>query len=88
MPEPRIPSPLYARGYTVIPEPQQTELKAGDFPFGEGWQLLPGTGVKPDDVAFKFSKRICPRVMPSSSAPRPRAISIKGHSTGGRTGHG
>ena len=46
-------SPLYTRGYAVIPEPQQTELKGGDFPFGEGWQFLAARGVKPDDVALQ-----------------------------------
>lgn len=46
-------SPLAARGYTVIPEPQRTELQGGDFPFGEGWRLLAGDGVKPDDVALQ-----------------------------------
>jgi hexosaminidase len=46
-------SPLYARGHTVIPEPQQTELKGGDFLFGEGWQLFAGDGVGPDDVALQ-----------------------------------
>lgn len=46
-------SPLFARGYTVIPEPQQTELRGGDFAFGEGWRLLAGDGVKPDDVALQ-----------------------------------
>ena len=46
-------SPLYARGYAVIPEPQQMELKGGDFPFGEGWQLLSASGIKPDDAALQ-----------------------------------
>ncbi len=46
-------SSLFGRGYAVIPEPQQVELKGGDFPLGEGWQLLAGAGVKPDDVALQ-----------------------------------
>ena len=47
------PSPLHARGYTVIPAPQQVELKGGDFPFGDRWQLLTGAGIKPDDAAIQ-----------------------------------
>jgi hypothetical protein len=45
------PSPLYVRGYTVIPEPQKVELKGPDFPFDDGWRLEPGEGVRPNDVA-------------------------------------
>ncbi|PYT27686.1 MAG: hypothetical protein DMG57_17430 [Acidobacteria bacterium] len=32
-------SPLHARGYTVIPEPQSVELKGGDFRFDDAWHL-------------------------------------------------
>jgi hexosaminidase len=44
-------SPLFARGYTVIPEPQKVEFKGGDFEFSSGWRLELGHGVTPDDAA-------------------------------------
>ncbi len=47
---------LFARGYTVIPEPQQVELKGGDFEFGSGWRLNLGSGVKADDVGVESLK--------------------------------
>jgi hypothetical protein len=50
------PSPLYVRGYTVIPEPQKLELKGSDFPFDDGWRLEPGEGVRSNDVATESLK--------------------------------
>lgn len=32
-------SPLYLRGYTVIPEPQRVELKGGDFAIDRNWRI-------------------------------------------------
>jgi len=46
-------SPLYGRGYTVIPEPQNVTLGGGDFRFGDGWELALGKGVPPNDVAVE-----------------------------------
>src|SRR5579884_3934409 len=46
----------FARGYTVIPQPQRVEFKGGDFEFGDGWRLEPGEGVKADDVAITTLK--------------------------------
>src|SRR2546425_3936443 len=41
-------SPLYSRGYTVIPEPQQVKLAAEDFQFNhDGWHLELGSSVQP-----------------------------------------
>ncbi|HVN80169.1 MAG TPA: beta-N-acetylhexosaminidase, partial [Terriglobia bacterium] len=45
-------SPLYVRGYTVIPEPQKVQLKGSDFEFDNGWRLDLGDGVKEDDAAI------------------------------------
>ncbi|MGI9070582.1 MAG: glycoside hydrolase family 20 zincin-like fold domain-containing protein [Bryobacteraceae bacterium] len=42
------PSPLFARGYTVIPEPQKIELSGDDFAFGNGWRLVLDSGVGGD----------------------------------------
>lgn len=42
------PSPLFARGYTVIPEPQKIELNGDDFAFGNGWRLVLDSGVGPN----------------------------------------
>ncbi len=46
-------SPLFARGYTVIPEPQKVSLSAGDFTFDQNWQLKLDSGVGKDDVAVE-----------------------------------
>jgi len=46
-----VPSPLYVRGYTVIPPPQTLQLKRTDFSIDETWRLEPGSGVHADDVA-------------------------------------
>jgi len=46
-------SPLFARGYTVLPAPQQVSLEEKDFPFGEGWVLQLAPGVRPDEVAVE-----------------------------------
>ena len=35
-------SPLTARGYTVLPVPQNVELGQQDFALTDGWQLVPG----------------------------------------------
>jgi len=44
-------SPLLARGYTVIPEPQKVELSGRDFEFNDSWRLQLASGVKADDIA-------------------------------------
>ena len=46
-------SPLFARGYTVIPEPQTVSLGEKDFTFDQSWQLTLGKGVGSDDVAVE-----------------------------------
>ena len=47
----QIVSPLFARGYTVIPEPQKVSLETSDFAFDQSWQLKLDKGVAKDDVA-------------------------------------
>ena len=49
-------SPLFDRGYNVIPIPQKVELTGRDLEFGSGWRLEPGQGVKADDVAVTSLK--------------------------------
>jgi hypothetical protein len=44
-------SPLFARGYTVIPEPQKVTLSGKDFELTAPGRLVLGPGVKADDVA-------------------------------------
>ena len=44
-------SPLFARGYTVIPAPQRVTLSGKDFEFGPAWRLVLASGAKADDVA-------------------------------------
>jgi hexosaminidase len=44
-------SPLFARGYTVIPEPQKVSLGTSDLTFSQEWQLKLDKGVAKNDVA-------------------------------------
>jgi hypothetical protein len=44
-------SPLFARGYTVIPEPQNVSLGSSDLTFNQDWQLKLDKSVAKDDVA-------------------------------------
>ena len=44
-------SPLFARGHTVIPEPQKVTLSGKDFELAAPWRLELGSGVKAEDVA-------------------------------------
>src|SRR6185437_6006048 len=46
-------SPLFARGYTVIPEPQKVSLGDHDFSFDQNWQLKLDPSVAKDDVAVE-----------------------------------
>jgi hexosaminidase len=46
-------SSLWSRGYAVLPEPQQVELKNGDVRFGPAWSLDRGAGVAQGDVAVE-----------------------------------
>jgi len=46
-------SALFARGYTVIPAPQQVTLSGKDFEVATPWRLDLGPGVKADDVAVQ-----------------------------------
>ncbi len=46
-------SPLFSRGFTVIPEPRQVKLAPGDFRFSSGWRLEIGPGVANDSVAVR-----------------------------------
>jgi hypothetical protein len=48
-----ISSPLFARGYTVLPSPQKVRLGANDFELTHSWRLEPGAGVKPDDMSVQ-----------------------------------
>lgn len=44
-------SPLFGRGYTVIPEPQKVTISDRDFSFGSEWELQLDRGVGAGDVA-------------------------------------
>jgi hexosaminidase len=46
-------SPLFARGYTVLPAPQKVSLGAKDFEITRAWRLQLGPGIKPDDIAVQ-----------------------------------
>ena len=45
-------SPLGARGYTVLPYPQQVQLDEGEVEFGSGWSIEAGPGVPSDAIAL------------------------------------
>lgn len=47
----RTVSPLYSRGYTVIPEPQKVILGERDFLFGAGWRVQLERGVVASETA-------------------------------------
>src|SRR4051812_28027021 len=46
-------SALLSRGYTVLPQPQQSNLTTQDFRFGDNWGLEIGNGVAPNSVAIE-----------------------------------
>jgi hexosaminidase len=46
-------SPLFERGYNVIPAPQQVKLTGPDFQFGPGWRLVLRANVNAADVAVE-----------------------------------
>src|SRR5262249_30812152 len=46
-------SPLYERGYTVMPEPQKVTLGAKDFRVDSSWRLEIGPGVNIKEVAIE-----------------------------------
>src|SRR4029077_15287654 len=48
-------SPLFSRGYTVMPEPQVVQLGAADFVFGSDWRLEV-QGASANDVAVEELK--------------------------------
>jgi hypothetical protein len=53
---PAAASPLFSRGYTVIPAPQKVNLATKDFEFARAWQLELGSGIKEDDSAVQSLK--------------------------------
>ena len=46
-------SPLFERGYSVLPAPQQVSLPRDDFRFGGDWGLQLGAGVSARDAAVE-----------------------------------
>ena len=49
-------SPLFARGYTVLPQPREVTLKDNDFRFGSNWRVLIGSGVRAGSTAVEELK--------------------------------
>src|SRR5947208_2615329 len=50
-------SPIYSRGYTLVPEPQKLELTGPDFAFDDTWHISVGSGVQAGDVALETLKQ-------------------------------
>ncbi len=46
-------SPLYSRGYAVLPEPQRVTLGLDEIRFNSKWQLELRGGISPDDTAVR-----------------------------------
>src|SRR5690242_3514131 len=46
-------SPLFGRGYTVLPSPQKVRLGANDFEFTHAWRLESGSGIQSDDISLQ-----------------------------------
>jgi hexosaminidase len=80
-------SPLYVRGYTLIPEPQQAELRGSDFELNDDWQLRLAQGVAAADIAPEslrelLAERYHIKLAPGSSGKtielviRPAAVDI------------
>lgn len=46
-------SPLFARGYTVLPEPQEVSLGTADASFDGSWRIVADSGVTADDPAVE-----------------------------------
>jgi hexosaminidase len=44
-------SPLFSRGYTVIPAPQKVKLGTKDIQFDQSWHVELGEGIGPGDIA-------------------------------------
>ncbi len=51
-----VASPLRARGYTVLPTPQQVELAPGDVKLDDAWQIAPQDLPKDDMAVITLSK--------------------------------
>jgi hypothetical protein len=47
-------SELFARGYTLVPAPQEVVLDQQDFAFGHNWQLHLEKSVSPKDIAVEL----------------------------------
>ena len=54
-------SPLFSRGYTVLPSPQRVELGAKDIEFTQAWQLQPGPGVENDIALSELNQLLAER---------------------------
>lgn len=48
-----VVSTLFARGYTVLPEPQEVSLGQADYTLSSDWKLNISAGVQPSDSAVR-----------------------------------
>ena len=46
-------SKLWSRGYAVMPDPQQVELRDGELRFGPAWSIEKGAGIVDNDTAVE-----------------------------------
>ncbi len=65
-------SPLFARGYTVIPEPQKVSLGTKDFSFDQTWQVKLDRGVAKDDIAVEALREDLSQIQPAAGQGRQR----------------
>ena len=70
-------SPLFARGYTVVPEPQKVQLKAGDFQLDSRWSVRLGQGISASDVAVESLQELLQQRYGVHLAPRGEGRAIE-----------
>lgn len=70
-------SPLFERGYNVIPAPQKVQLTGQDVEFGRGWRIKLGPNVSATDVAVQSLR--------DGLLNRYRIVLPSGGETGGKT---
>ncbi len=54
-------SPLFSRGYTVLPSPQKVALGANDFEFTPAWQFEVGPGLNSDIAVGELKQLLAER---------------------------
>lgn len=75
-------SPLFARGYAIIPTPQKVILGSNDFEINDAWRLELGQGIPGDDIAIEslsrqLEERFHLKLKGTATAPGVIVLSVK-----------